>query len=253
MSKGATRSSQLLAAAAPARESVALPPPPPSPGPALRDYALAELQAADDALGHAGDELHEGVHRARKGLRRARSALALGDGILGPGVGLLDRELKRINTGLSSLRDAHALVETLDRLLKRTRKAATQQLLAQARRRGRRRPRGPYAESEISLRPGAGPAPRPDQAAPHRRARARLGSPDPLGPAHGPGRQRRTHAAGARAGRAQGQRRRLAPLAPARTPCLPATSRDGGRQLEDRTGWPPSTSAPPSVSARPRT
>lgn len=133
MSKGATRSSQLLAAAAPARESVALPALAPSPGLALRDYAQAELQAAEQALGHAGDELHEGVHRARKGLRRARSALALGDGILGPGVGLLDDELKRINTGLSLLRDAHALVETLDRLLKRTRKAATRELLAQVR------------------------------------------------------------------------------------------------------------------------
>ncbi|MGO4221397.1 CHAD domain-containing protein [Lysobacter sp. TAF61] len=107
--------------------------PMPSPGPALRDYARGELEAALDALAQTGDDLHEGVHRARKGLRRVRATLALGDGILGPGVGLVDREIKHLNTGLSLLRDAHALVETLARLHKRSRKGATRELLAQAR------------------------------------------------------------------------------------------------------------------------
>src|SRR5688572_23951035 len=85
--------------------------PMPSPGPDLRGYALAELDAALEALGQAGDDIHEGIHRARKGLRRVRATLALGGGILGPGIELLDREIKHLNTGLSGLRDAHALVE----------------------------------------------------------------------------------------------------------------------------------------------
>ncbi|HEY5805285.1 MAG TPA: CHAD domain-containing protein [Lysobacter sp.] len=136
-----------LAAAAP----VVLPMP--SPGPDLRDYALAELDAALDAL--AGDDVHEGVHRARKGLRRVRATLALGDGILGPGVELLDREIKHLNTGLSGLRDAHALTETLERLRKRTRKSGIKDLLDQA---GAAAivAREVVAEVELAMDPGLG-------------------------------------------------------------------------------------------------
>ncbi|MFC3550739.1 CHAD domain-containing protein [Lysobacter cavernae] len=105
----------------------------PAPGPALRDYACAELDAAIAALEEPGEALHEGVHRARKSLRRTRATLALGDRALGPGYVLLDRELHRINDGLSALRDAQALVETLERLLARKRAAATRQPLQQAR------------------------------------------------------------------------------------------------------------------------
>jgi len=83
----------------------------------LRDYARAELDLAHAALGDP--DLHEGVHQARKAIRRARAVLAMGDGLLGPGAGLLDRELRTLNNGLSNLRDGHALVEVIDRLLER--------------------------------------------------------------------------------------------------------------------------------------
>jgi hypothetical protein len=89
-----------------------------SPGPALRDHARAELEAAITALDRHGRHLHAGVHRARKALRRVRATLALGRAGLGPGARLVDRELRRINRELSVLRDAQALVETLDRLRK---------------------------------------------------------------------------------------------------------------------------------------
>lgn len=101
---------------------------------ALRDYALSELDAAATQLARRGGQLHEGVHQARKSLRRARATLALGDAALGPGMRLLDRELRRLNRGLSALRDAHALVETLDRLAARSPDPEALRLLRRARR-----------------------------------------------------------------------------------------------------------------------
>jgi len=105
-----------------------------SPGTALRDYAVAELDVASAGLGWRGGRVHAGVHRARKALRRARAALALGGAALGPGVRLLDRELKRLNDSLSELRDAQALVETLDRQIAKHATAEIATLLRRARR-----------------------------------------------------------------------------------------------------------------------
>jgi hypothetical protein len=104
-----------------------------SPGPALRDYGTAELGVAIQALEARGGRIHEGVHQARKSMRRTRALLALGD-VLGPGAKLIDRELRRLVRGLSTLRDAHALVETLDRLLDRPCDKDTKLRLARARR-----------------------------------------------------------------------------------------------------------------------
>lgn len=103
----------------------------PAPGEALLAYALGELEQAHTALGERGEAMHEGVHRARKALRRTRAVLDLCNGILGPGAALIDRELRRINTGLSELRDVHALVETLERLLEGKLGDKTRQLLKQ--------------------------------------------------------------------------------------------------------------------------
>jgi len=97
----------------------------------LRDYTRAELDLAHAALGDP--DLHEGVHQARKAIRRARAVLAMGDGLLGPGAGLLDRELRTLNNGLSNLRDGHALVEVIDRLLKRERNDDARAVLQRAR------------------------------------------------------------------------------------------------------------------------
>ncbi|UHQ19307.1 CHAD domain-containing protein [Lysobacter sp. KIS68-7] len=104
------------------------------PGPALLHYAQEELAAAVDALDAFGGRLHAGVHRARKAMRRTRATLAMGRTTLGPGARVVDRALRRVNRSLSQLRDAHALVETLDRLADKQQDAATQQILQRARR-----------------------------------------------------------------------------------------------------------------------
>lgn len=104
---------------------------PDRPGPALCAYTLAQIDAALEALGDP--DVHEGVHLGRKAIRRGRAVLAMGDGLLGPGAGLIDRELRALNRGLSTLRDAHALVELLDRLLRRERKDDVREVLARAR------------------------------------------------------------------------------------------------------------------------
>lgn len=88
-----------------------------APGDALRDYAMAELDSAIAGLGWRGGRIHAGVHQARKALRRVRATLALGGDALGPGAALVSREVRKVNRGLSTLRDAQALVETLDRLI----------------------------------------------------------------------------------------------------------------------------------------
>lgn len=100
----------------------------------MRDLAVSELDAAIAGLAWRGGRLHAGVHGARKSLRRTRAILALGEAVLGPGARLLDRELRGINRGLSALRDAQALVETLDRLIAKHPDVETAQPLRRARR-----------------------------------------------------------------------------------------------------------------------
>jgi CHAD domain-containing protein len=100
----------------------------------LRDYAAAELARAIAHLGWRGGRMHEGIHQARKSLRRVRAVLALGAGLLGPGAELIDREVRRVNRRMSKMRDAQALVETLDRLLKRAKSQDELPVLRRARR-----------------------------------------------------------------------------------------------------------------------
>ena len=100
----------------------------------LHDYADAELAKAIAHLGWRGGRLHEGVHQARKSLRRVRAVIALGADVLGPGAALIDREVRRVNRRMSWMRDAQALVETLDRLLKHAKSPHALPVLRRARR-----------------------------------------------------------------------------------------------------------------------
>lgn len=107
---------------------------PVSTGEGLAAYAADELARAIDCLGWRAGHLHEGVHQARKSLRRLRATLALGGSALGRDAPAVDREVRRINRRLSTLRDAHALVEAVDRLIAMTGDDATLRLLRRARR-----------------------------------------------------------------------------------------------------------------------
>jgi CHAD domain-containing protein len=100
----------------------------------LRAYACDELDRAIAHLGWRGGRVHEGVHQARKSLRRTRATLALGAVVLGPGAALIDREVRRVNRRLSTMRDAQALVETLDRLIAKGKPPEALPVLRRARR-----------------------------------------------------------------------------------------------------------------------
>jgi len=100
----------------------------------LRAYAFDELDRAIAHLGWRGGRVHEGVHQARKSLRRTRATLALGAAVLGPGAELIDREVRRVNRRLSKMRDAQALVETLDRLIGKAKPPEALPVLRRARR-----------------------------------------------------------------------------------------------------------------------
>lgn len=125
----------------------------PEPGLALLAYVQAELEAASACLGWRGGRIHAGVHQARKSLRRIRAALALGGPALGPGGDWVDRAVRTLNRDLSSLRDAQALVEALDRLKVKAPDADTARLLRRARRLAAAR-RGEQLRQELAADPG---------------------------------------------------------------------------------------------------
>lgn len=123
-------------------------------GAALRDYATGELDAAIARLGWHGGRVHEGVHLARKSLRRTRAVLALGESALGPGADLIDREVRRINVSLSKMRDAQALVETLDRVIGANRTPADSLPVLRRARRTAAQSRVEVARRELGDDPG---------------------------------------------------------------------------------------------------
>jgi CHAD domain-containing protein len=104
----------------------------PSTGIALREYAEGELAQAMRVLATA-DRIHDGIHQARKSIRRTRAALSVAAPALGPGTRTIDRALRRLNKHSSWQRDAHALVQTLDRLRDRRAPREVHALLSAAR------------------------------------------------------------------------------------------------------------------------
>jgi len=125
-------------------------------GTALRDYAAGELENAIRHLGWHGGRVHDGVHLARKSLRRTRAVLALGEPALGPGADLIDREVRRVNVSLSKMRDAQALVETLDRVIAASRTPSEALPALRRARRTAAQSRVEVARRELGDDPGLG-------------------------------------------------------------------------------------------------
>lgn len=195
-----------------------------APGEALRDYAVAELDSAIAGLRWRGARIHAGVHQARKALRRARATLALGRAALGPGAALVDREIRSVNHGLSALRDAQALVETLQRLIAKQPDAEVLRMLRRASRVAVAR-RAADARAALADEPAL--VARQDLLAALRGAMLalpwqRLALPQLWG---GAGGKRRTHRPGAGASAPSGQRQPLASVAPPRTPAIATVAR----------------------------
>jgi CHAD domain-containing protein len=74
-----------------------------------RNMARDECRAVGRALG-TRRRIHEGIHDARKAIRRLRSLLALVKTRL-PETEKIDKQFERLGDGLSSLRDAHVVIE----------------------------------------------------------------------------------------------------------------------------------------------
>ena len=87
---------------------------------AVRRVAFGELEIAHGALA-TPPERHSGVHNARKCLKRLRSLLLLvRPGMPEPVFANLTDRLAVIARGLAPARDAHALIDAVDKLERET-------------------------------------------------------------------------------------------------------------------------------------
>ena len=99
----------------------------------LHGYVLGQFDIAGRSLGRSGEGLHAGIHQARKSIRRIRAALDLGRTGLWPDAAATYDELRSMCRGLSEIRDAHAVVETLDRVFKQSEDLAMRLVLRRIR------------------------------------------------------------------------------------------------------------------------
>jgi hypothetical protein len=86
----------------------------------LHAYVLDQFDTAGRSLGRSRERIHSGIHEARKSIRRIRAALDLGRANLWPDAAGVFDELKNLCRGLSVVRDAHAVIETLDGLFRQS-------------------------------------------------------------------------------------------------------------------------------------
>jgi hypothetical protein len=94
---------------------------------------LEQFDVAGRSLGRSRERLHAGIHQARKSIRRIRAALDLGRSGLWPDAAAAFDELGNLCRGLSEVRDAHAVVETLDRVYKQSDDSAARIVLRRVR------------------------------------------------------------------------------------------------------------------------
>lgn len=83
---------------------------------ALRALFERALDSAEAMLRVAAPQRHRGIHRARKAMREARALLRLAHGELGAEAAVCDETIRGLCARLSDVRDAHAAIETYDRI-----------------------------------------------------------------------------------------------------------------------------------------
>jgi CHAD domain-containing protein len=84
-----------------------------------------QLSGAVRVLRKSADNQEEAIHEARKALKRARAVLRLARPVLGSAYSSANSELRDVGRKLSEVRDAQALIETVDRLKEDQPKKAT--------------------------------------------------------------------------------------------------------------------------------
>ncbi|MBB3226039.1 CHAD domain-containing protein [Luteibacter sp. Sphag1AF] len=85
-------------------------------GPLLADLAASEARALTRDLGRSRDR-HKAIHEARKAVRRLRAVLHIGLERFDDHATAVDRSLRALGRGLSTLRDAHVAVVTAKTLV----------------------------------------------------------------------------------------------------------------------------------------
>jgi hypothetical protein len=80
---------------------------------ALFDHAL---DSAETMLRVPAPQRHRGIHRARKAMREARALLRLARSELGAEAAACDEKIRGLCGRLSDVRDAHAAIESYDRI-----------------------------------------------------------------------------------------------------------------------------------------
>ena len=82
----------------------------------LRRLARKELRRARDELAGTRTPGDESIHGARKSVKKVRAILELMENDAGDGLARSEKGLRAVNRTLSGLRDAQAMIETLDKL-----------------------------------------------------------------------------------------------------------------------------------------
>jgi len=87
---------------------------------ALRTYAAQQLAEVDTQLSRPGNLRHSGIHEARKFIRRFRAVLQLCGSNLDIATERVDHAARSLGKSLSTLRDAHVVVQLATKRLKGT-------------------------------------------------------------------------------------------------------------------------------------
>lgn len=99
----------------------------------LKRIVTEQFRAAIDQLTHSQTDLEESVHEVRKSIKKIRAILRLLRPTLGPSYREENTALQEVGRTLSSVRDAHALLETFDELTEQYRDEVSEEFQTRSR------------------------------------------------------------------------------------------------------------------------